>query len=86
MSYAGANKPLAPIDDPYQMFNKLYGRAKDRENLKSVLDDLKDDLNRVGGAVSAADKRLLEEHAAFVREMEKDLKEQAAAAATPCRN
>ena len=28
-SYAGANKPITPIDDPYQMFNKLYGRAKD---------------------------------------------------------
>ena len=24
------NKPLAPIDDPYQMFAKLYGRVKDR--------------------------------------------------------
>src|SRR5438105_11103161 len=40
MSYAGGNKPLAPIDDPYQMFNKLYGRAKDRENLATLLDDL----------------------------------------------
>ena len=28
-----------------------------------------------GGAVSAEDKKLLEEHAAFVREMEKELKE-----------
>ena len=25
MVYAGANKPIAPIDDPYQMFGKLYG-------------------------------------------------------------
>src|SRR5216110_3701569 len=40
MSYAGPNKPLAPIDDPYQMFAKLYGRAKDQECLTSVLDDL----------------------------------------------
>src|ERR1700733_2161879 len=31
MSYAGANKPIAPIDDPYQMFGKLYGHIKDRE-------------------------------------------------------
>src|SRR5215217_1368300 len=29
MVYAGQNKPIAPIDDPYQMFAKLYGRAKD---------------------------------------------------------
>jgi hypothetical protein len=74
MVYAGANRPLAPIDDPYQMFAKLYGRAKDRELLKSVLDDVQDDLRKVGAAVSAEDRRLLDEHAAFVREMEQDLK------------
>jgi hypothetical protein len=74
-SYAGANKPLTPIDDPYQMFNKLYGRAKDTEALGSVLDELQEDLKKVGGAVGAADKRLLDEHATFVREMEKELKE-----------
>ena len=43
MSYAGPNKPIAPIDDPYQMFQKLYGSTKDREMLVSVLDDLKAD-------------------------------------------
>lgn len=78
--YAGPNKPIAPIDDPYQMFNKLYGRAKDNEALASVLDDIKDDLKKVGNSVGAADKKLLEEHATFVRDMEKELKEQKAAA------
>ncbi len=75
MSYAAENKPIAPIDDPYQMFNKLYGRLKDQEALKSVLDTVKEDLKKLSAAVSAEDKRLLEEHAAFVREMEKELKE-----------
>jgi len=75
MVYAGPNKPIAPIDSPYQMFNKLYGRAKDRENLKSVLDDLQADLKKVEAAVGAEDRRLLDEHATFVREMEKELKE-----------
>jgi hypothetical protein len=74
MVYAGPNKPLAPISDPYQMFAKLYGRAKDQETLKSILDDLKDDLKKVGAAVSAEDRRLLDEHAAFVREMEQELR------------
>jgi hypothetical protein len=78
--YAGPNKPITPIDDPYQLFNKLYGRAKDNEALASVLDAVKDDLKTVSGKVSAADKKLLEEHAAFVRDMEKELKEQKAAA------
>ena len=79
-SYAGANKPLSPIDDPYQLFNKLYGRAKDNEALASVLDAVKDDLKKVEANVGAADKKLLEEHAQFVRDMEKELKEQKAAA------
>lgn len=79
-SYAGANKPITPIDDPYQMFNKLYGRSKDREALASILDDVQDDLKKVQGAVGTADKKLIEEHAAFVREMEKELKESKAAA------
>jgi hypothetical protein len=75
MVYAGANKPLSPIDNPYQMFAKLYGRLKDQESLKSILDDLQEDLRKVGSQVSAEDRRLLEEHTAFVREMEKELKE-----------
>ena len=79
-SYAGPNKPITPIDDPYQLFNKLYGRAKDNEALASVLDAIKDDLKKVGDTVGAADKKLLEEHAAFVRDMERELKEQKAAA------
>jgi Protein of unknown function (DUF1552) len=74
MVYAGPNKPVAPIDDPYQMFAKLYGRVKDRELLKSVLDDVGDDLRKVGARLSAEDRRLLDEHATFVREMEQELK------------
>jgi hypothetical protein len=74
MVYAGANKPIAPIDDPYQMFAKLYGRMKDQETLKSILDPLQEDLKKVKEKVSEADKKLLEEHTAFVREMEQELK------------
>lgn len=78
MVYAGANKPIAPIDDPYQMFGKLYGRVKDQESLKSVLDDVQDDLRKLSSKISAEDRQLLEEHATFVREMEQELKESAA--------
>ena len=74
MVYAGANRPIAPIDNPYQMFSKLYGRLRDQQSLRSILDDLEGDLGRVAGVVSAADRRLLDEHAAFVREMEQDLR------------
>ena len=74
MSYAGPNQPLSPIDNPYQMFSKLYGRTKDRESLKSVLDDLSADLNKVRAQVGPEDRRILEEHATLVREMEQELR------------
>jgi hypothetical protein len=73
MVYAGGNKPIAPIDDPYQMFKKLYGQVKDRQLLKSVLDDLQADLKKVRANVGNEDKQLLDEQATFVREMEKQL-------------
>src|SRR5262249_45605066 len=72
------NRPVRPIDDPYQMFARLYGRARDRELLASVLDDVQEDLRRVGRAVSAEDRRLLDEHASLVREMERELRAAAA--------
>lgn len=74
MSYSGPNKPIAPIDDPYQMFSKLYGRMKDQESLKSILDELQGDLKKVASVVNAEDRRLLEEQTTFVRELEQELK------------
>src|SRR5262249_59380130 len=73
MSYAGPNKPITPIDDPYQLFAKLYGKVKDREALASVLDDVKDDLKKVSAAGGAEDRKPLDEHATFVPEMEREL-------------
>jgi hypothetical protein len=73
MVYAGPNKPIAPIDNPYQMFARLYGRVKDQESLRSILDDIQADLGKLRSAVSAEDRQLLEEHATFVREMEQEL-------------
>lgn len=81
MSYAGPNQPLAPIDDPYQMFSKLYGSLKDQESLKSILDDVQADLQKLSSVVSAEDRRLLDEHATFVREMEQELNAPADSAA-----
>jgi len=73
MSYAGPNKPVAPIDNPYHMFEKLYGQLQDRESLTSVLDDVQADLKKLRNLVSAEDRHLLDEQATFVREMEKQL-------------
>lgn len=74
MSYSGPNKPITPIDDPYQMFSKLYGKRKDQESLKSILDVLQDDLKKLAASVSAEDRQLLEEQTTFVRELEQELK------------
>lgn len=74
MSYSGPNKPVTPIDDPYQMFSKLYGQMKDRESLKSILDDLQEDLKKLAASVSPEDRQLLEEQTTFVRELEQELK------------
>lgn len=73
MCYAAANKPITPIDDPYQMFTKLYGQLQDRELLGSVLDDVRADLDRIRNRVSVEDRRLLEEQETFVRQMEREL-------------
>jgi hypothetical protein len=73
MVYAGPNKPIAPIDDPYQMLAKLYGRLQDRETVSSILDDVQADLGKVMALVSKEDQQLLEEHQTFVREMEVEL-------------
>ncbi|MBX9679451.1 MAG: DUF1552 domain-containing protein [Gemmataceae bacterium] len=82
MSYAGANRPISPIDDPYQMFAKLYGRSRDREAVQSVLDDLQGDLRRLSSAVGTEDRRLIDEHATFVREMERELRNDRSTAPT----
>jgi hypothetical protein len=73
MVYTGANKPVAPISDPYQMLNKMYGQLKDQDALKSILDGVREDLDSVRSRLNAEDRRLLEEHAAFVRDLEQQL-------------
>jgi hypothetical protein len=73
-SYAGPNQPVAPIDNPYELFDKLYGQTKNRTLLSSVLDEVSEDLRRIEKMVSAEDKQLLKRHLTMVREVEKELK------------
>lgn len=71
--YAGPNQPVAPLDDPYLVFEKLYGRMKDRESLASVLDSVHADLKQVAARVGVEDRQRIEQHATLVRELEVDL-------------
>jgi len=72
-SYAGPNQPIAPINNPYKMFDKLYGKSKNRKLLASVLDGLAEDFRNVEAMVGAEDRHLLANHLAMIREVEKDL-------------
>ncbi|MCA9027198.1 MAG: DUF1552 domain-containing protein [Planctomycetaceae bacterium] len=78
LSYGGPNQPMAPIDDPYQMFDKLYGQQKNRQILSSVLDGLQDDYRRLSQMISSEDRQLLEEHLEMTRQLEKDLQRELA--------
>jgi hypothetical protein len=73
-SYAGPNQPIAPISDPYQMFDKLYGQTHNRAMLASVLDDLSEDFKRIAKLVSAEDRQILQQHVEMVRAVEQELK------------
>lgn len=74
LSYAGPNQPVAPISDPYQMFDKLYGQAANRKMLASVLDDLAGDFKQIEKKISNEDRQMLQRHLEMIRSVEKDLK------------
>ena len=77
-SYAGPNQPVAPIDNPYNLFDKLYGQKKNRELLASVMDDLLSDFRKVENMISSEDRELLKNHVEMVREIEKELQTEVA--------
>lgn len=72
-SYTGPNEPVAPISDPYQMFDKLYGQTHNRAMLASVLDDLGGEFKKIESLVSSEDRHMLKKHLQMVREVEKNL-------------
>jgi len=76
MSYAGANRPVAPIDDPNRMLERLYGQMKDKDMLVGVLDGVQEELKRISGKLSPEDRQLAEQHLALVREMNGELQRQ----------
>ncbi|MEM7603040.1 MAG: DUF1552 domain-containing protein, partial [Verrucomicrobiota bacterium] len=73
MCYAGANQPVAPIDDPKRMMERLYGQAEDRDNLVGVVDDVHDELSRLAPNLSSSDRELLDKHLSLIRDLEREL-------------
>lgn len=78
ISYRGANQPNTAVDDPFQMYTRIFENANlsDDELKKvlaerqSVLDFIKDDLARLQSRVSSEDKAKLESHLGGVRNLE----------------
>ena len=73
MCYVDDNQPVAPIDDPGQMFEKIYGHVKGQDQLTSVLDFVRKDLRKIDGRISAEDRVLVAEHLQQVRQLEQDI-------------
>jgi len=74
MTYAGPNQPVAPISNPYRMFEKMYGKIKDRDNLLSVLADVQNEIEKTKKVVDARDLKMLESHGKFLNQMDNDLR------------
>ncbi|MEW5741833.1 MAG: DUF1552 domain-containing protein [Myxococcota bacterium] len=79
VSYAGANQPLLPQNDPRLTFRTLFMDSgmppteldKVRARRKSVLDAVQDQLAALKKNVSTADKARLDQHLTLVRDLEK---------------
>lgn len=63
----------AAANSQNQRGERIYGKLEDKAALRSILDDVRADFAKLRSKVSAEDRQRLEEHATFVREMEKQL-------------
>jgi hypothetical protein len=81
ISYRGANQPNIAVDDPLQMYNRIFAdvdlsdaeRGQRLAEQKSVLDFLKDDIGRLQRRVTAEDRSRLEAHLGGIRNIEQRL-------------
>ncbi|MEM1443824.1 MAG: DUF1552 domain-containing protein [Verrucomicrobiota bacterium] len=76
MSYSGPNKPVAPIDDPKRMMERLYGKMEDKESLVSIVDDVREEIKSISSKLANEDRALLDQHLQLVHELEKELSSQ----------
>jgi hypothetical protein len=81
ISYRGPNQPNTAVDDPWQMYARIFANAnlnagqlaQLRAERQSVLDFLKDDIARLRARVSAQDKARLDAHLGGLRGIEQEL-------------
>lgn len=78
IAYAGAGAPLPPMNDPKDVFHRLFsgfGQTTDALNQlhaerKSVLDTVQSQFKSLSARVSAEDRSKLEAHLSLVRDLE----------------
>ena len=78
IAYAGAGAPLPPMNDPSEVFQRLFsgfGQNTDqlaelRARRQSVLDTVQAQFKSVSDRVSSADKQKLQAHLSLVRDLE----------------
>ncbi len=91
MIYSGANQPLPPIEDPTKAFNTLFAGtnlspdalARLIKRRQSVLDATAGSLDAMGKSLGGDDKTRLDQHAASVRDIEKQLLTQSQSCVPP---
>ncbi len=79
ISYRGPNQPNTAVDDPFQMYSRIFANADLSETelqrlfaeRQSVLDFLKDDIGRLKTRVSSEDKARLGAHLGGIRNIER---------------
>ena len=67
--YSASNQPVAPISDPYLMFEKMYGRVKEQDNIDKVLSLVDKEIEKVRSGIHPDDAALLQTHEKFVEQM-----------------
>jgi hypothetical protein len=81
MSYGGPNDPRTPLDDPKQVFARLFGDSLQtqaelealRKRRRSVLDAVLGEFTSVNATLGYDDKQKLERHAEAIRDIERQL-------------
>jgi len=89
ISYRGPNQPNTAVDDPWQMYGRIFANSELTETelvrvvaeRQSVLDFLKDDIHRLQARVSSEDRARLEAHLGGVRNIEQRLQSSAGSCA-----
>lgn len=91
LSYDAPAKPRTPINDPYALFNQVFGDAsagtaaveKRRFLDQSVLDTVVQDFQRLQPRLSTGDRQLLQRHGEAIRKIETQLTAAVNCQATP---